>query len=260
MPTEVGRVTAQNCMRYDVTLRIPPSLKKLHVAAHATAHMRFGDDTNSTTPSLVKSNATTGAIDVPQPLRTLEDMFITFFSPWGNNLFLPSTTLAADRMNVEMTGGYLVGSVAVRERAKVLTQRGGARAHVDIVTLPYEGTADLRTVTGYGRTELSVFNPAKRNLAVDHLSTGNGDLVLHYERSFFQGPVEVHAKAFQGHSLQGTGKGVPGSVHEDMSWSTPENADADETEEKREMWVIDKDGKDTMKVSSRQGWVGLFFL
>ena len=263
---QTGEPSNKNCMRYDVTLRIPPSLKKLHVAAHSTAHIRFGDDTNSTSPSLAAVNATTGLVDAPQPLRTLEDLFFTLYSPFENNLLLTSTALAADRMNVEMTGGWMVGSLALRERTRILTQRGGAKAHLDVITVPSENsnseTAELRTVTGYGRTELNVFNPAHRHLSSDHLSTGNGDLVLHYERSGFTGPVEVNARALHAHNLQGTGKDVPTAAHEDMDWTTVDGAgaDLDGEDEKRHMWVLDKEGGDRMKVSSRQGWVGLFFV
>lgn len=220
LPPEGGREEgeapsgAKACMRYDIVLRVPRALRKLHVAAHAVAHVRFAESplANATVPP--RPLLAPGELPA-DPLRMLDDLFVTFYSPREDNVLLAShDVVAADRISLEMAGGWMTGSVGVRNRTRVMTQRGDAKAVLGVVAMPFipanaTGPADnsstrgtFRAVTGFESTDITFYNPYNRPMTAWYLSTGNGDLNLHYDKTDFNGQVNVTAKSFEVHDMQ----------------------------------------------------------
>lgn len=214
------------CIRYDVKVYIPPSLKKLHVASHSLAHIKF---------------------DKHAKIK-LEDLFVTLFSRDSNNIIQTTTSVKADRMSLEVTRGWIVGDVSVVDETDITTQRGDGVVHVDIYPeAPKDKenpeAVSLQTTTGAGKTQVWYHKNkgAKRPIDAMHLSSQNGPMEITYKGADINGLVDMEAENYETTGLESLGN--------------------IKTEEWNKQWthfVGNKDGKDKILVSTR-GWVGLYF-
>jgi hypothetical protein len=208
------------CMRYDMQVYLPPNLKKLYVAAHTLAHVRFDP-----------------AVEI-----VLDELAVTLFTSDADNLILASTTVVAGTMALEAYGGWLVGDVALGEQTRLLTQRGDAIMHVKVHprTLAILRKVDLQTVTGTGRSTLYYIDDRAswhRPIFSTHMSSGNGDLHLTYTHAGYNGYVDLVAKSYSVSGLRGT------VLQAGESGENP--------------WAGDKNGPDEMKIRSPRGRVEL---
>ncbi|KAI0081317.1 hypothetical protein K474DRAFT_1636080 [Panus rudis PR-1116 ss-1] len=221
-------IDAGSCMRYDVTMFIPPTIKKLHVSAHATTQIRFDPDAD----------------------LEIDSFFVTTFSNDPKTMVLPTEKMRGKTTRLEMIRGWLVGSVSVVEKSQIYTQRGDAVANVHVKPAAFLPGSDndepkkaiFESITGAGRTDLfweSDKGTPHRQIEAVHRSSRNGDIYLTYKQSEFSGKVTLDAKSYSATGLQGT---------------MDKNPDGTE----RQPWVGDENGKDTLAVHSR-GWVGLYF-
>ncbi|KAH7923410.1 hypothetical protein BV22DRAFT_1130677 [Leucogyrophana mollusca] len=214
-----------SCMRFDITVYLPRSLKKLEVNSYSTTQLKF---------------PTEGTV-------TLDDLSVTLFSDNNNlNMLLPASSVQATRMSLQLYRGWLVGNAAISEKTIIDTQRGDSVANVHVSPVSPSnpqtpGAAQLETTTGSGRTDiLYVSNPALQHRPISsiHTSQRGGDLYLTYKEAEFNGQVEVKAKSSTTIGVQGM---MPGQGNTGLQW------------------VGDKDGGDSIKVTSPRGWVGLYF-
>ena len=91
---------ADFCTRFDVTIFLPASVQTLHVQSHATTQIAF---------------AAGAQLD-------LDALFVTTYGLNTRNMLLPSAGVRARKTKLQMTRGWLVGDVAVLERAELVTQ------------------------------------------------------------------------------------------------------------------------------------------
>ncbi|RDB16669.1 hypothetical protein Hypma_002683 [Hypsizygus marmoreus] len=222
--------SSSSCMRYDIKLFVPPTLKKLHVASHTTMHVEF--DANA---------------DVK-----LDDLFVTMFSMSKDNMILPHQGVRGTHMALEVYRGWIVGDVAIVNSTAITTQRGdgitNVRAHPAAPVNPaVPDPASLRTTTGAGRTDIFYVTPKafKRPINNIHMSSRNADMYLTYRQAEFSGRIELDSKSYTATGAQPYPKTQP-SGDDDVGipvWTH---------------WVGDKDGADEVYVKSR-GWTGLYF-
>ncbi|KAF8583877.1 hypothetical protein K439DRAFT_1188087 [Ramaria rubella] len=212
------------CMRFDITVQIPPALRALTVKSQSLVHVKYDEHT---------------------PL-SLSDLTIDLTSTLSDNLLLPHEQLGTTRTTLKMRRGFLAGSLAFSESADISTSRGSAVTNLKVSPLPSsdDRAAQLTTNTGSGRADIIYANPDLRGVASSHSSTG-GDLYLTYKQAGYNGRVDVQAKSTTSSGLQGMMVGRPGTG-------------SDQGRVKELPWVGDKEGKDTMKVRT-SGWVGLYF-
>ncbi len=214
------------CIRYDVKLYVPSSLKELHISSHALAHINFDKDAKI----------------------QLKDLFVTLFSLDRDNIIQTTTSVKADKMWLEVTRGWIVGDVSVGNEANLMTQRGDGILHVNVhPEAPKDKknpeAVSLQTTTGAGKTYVVYHKNkgAKRPIDSMHLSSKNGPMEFTYKGAGFNGLVNMGAEDFKAtalESLQGGGDG-----EQNQQWTH---------------YAGNKDGGDKMSVSSR-GWVGLYF-
>jgi hypothetical protein len=215
----------QSCIRYDVKIIIPPSLKKLHLGSHTLTHVKFDENAK------IK----------------LEDLFVTLFTTHQENIIQSSTSVKADRVKLQVMRGWLVGDVAVVDGMDLITQRGDGVLHVDVYPEPPRDkqnpeTVTLDTTTGAGRTNV-VFHAnkgPKRPINGVHISSKNGPMEFSYKDSGFEGLVGLVSKDSKQTGLE---KLDEGDVHEGDQWN---------------YYVKNKEGRDRIRVNSR-AWVGLYF-
>ncbi|KAJ4468198.1 hypothetical protein J3R30DRAFT_1682837 [Lentinula aciculospora] len=216
---------SSSCIRYDVTMYIPKTLKKLHILPHAVAHVRFD----------------------PQAHIDLEDTFVTLYDMDKRNLIEPSENLRSTSLSLEVYRGWIVGHAAIVNETTITTQRGDGVANVNVHPTPPANPTNpepvsLRTTTGAGRTDLYFENDKAyphRPIKSIHSSSRNADVYLTYKNAEFDGNVKLDSSSFtatgaKSYSLGGQGKG---------QWTH---------------WVGDMDGKDEIFIKSR-GWTGLYF-
>jgi len=224
------------CMRYDVVVHIPPTVKKLHIASHAVAHVKFDD--------------AIAAVDADAAVK-LEDFYVTFFNPREENMLVANTQIQAERMSLELPGGWMLGSAAVLQSTRLLTQRGTAHAKMDIVTMPSaeapSSVASVQTVTGVGHSHFTIVNSPHRVLDTHHQSSGNGDIFLHYEQAQFEGEIRMASKSYKTEGLEKLGTAATFLELDPNSrpWSGSRNKT--------------KSGVDEMSIRSRLGYVELSF-
>ncbi|OBZ67196.1 hypothetical protein A0H81_12872 [Grifola frondosa] len=164
-------ITTSACMRYDLTLFVPPNLKKLHVQVHSVTHVKFDTDSNI----------------------NLGTLFVTMYGIDKRSMLLPHQGVHADHLALELMSGWLVGDVAIVETTKLTTQRGDA-------------VANVHTTTGAGRTDIFYVNHPgfpHRPISSTHRSSKNGDIYLTYQEAEFNGTVELTAKSFTAIGMQG---------------------------------------------------------
>lgn len=217
---------ASSCIRYDITMYVPPNLKMLSVAARPTTHVQFDPDS---------------------PI-TLDQLFVTLYHEDPNNMILPHPNLRASHLALEVYRGWIVGDVSISNHTVITTQRGDGVANVRVHPTPDEDAdasparAYLNTVTGAGRTDIVYVSDkgyAHRPISSTHMSSRNADIYLTYSDAEYNGYINLQAKSYTARNM----KGVDSSRDE---WSEHSH------------WVGDKDGGDTMLVKSR-AWVGLYF-
>ncbi|OSX66596.1 hypothetical protein POSPLADRAFT_1038669 [Postia placenta MAD-698-R-SB12] len=213
---------ASKCMRYDMTVYLPPTAKKLDVQTRGASQLKFDTESNF----------------------DLDALSVSMISLDENNMLLPHKGVHAGSLTFEMTRGWLVGDVAIVDKTTLTTQRGDAVMNVHVHPAPSTAeppaTARLQTTTGAGRSDVFyVSHPGHphRPISSVHRSSKKGDLYLTYKEAEFKGTVNLKAKSYSAKGLQGTvrpeGEGLP--------------------------WVGDKDGSDSLEVNSPSGWVGLYF-
>ncbi|KAK7687159.1 hypothetical protein QCA50_009662 [Cerrena zonata] len=216
-----------SCMRYDIKMTIPPSIKRLHIQAHATTHIKFNDTSNI----------------------ELDRLYITTYTTDPLNMILPTEHVRAKQVNFEMVAGWLVGVTRLVEKTVVLTQRGNAHTNLHVKPAPSLGEtpapAILETTTGAGRSDI-FFESDKasphRPIQATHRSSRNGDIYLTYKDAEYNGKVKFDAHSYTTKGLHGTFGRV------------------DDHNGKSDLpYVGNPEGVDKLTVSSPRGWVGLYF-
>jgi hypothetical protein len=217
---------AGSCIRFDMTMYVPPSLKKLDVALHTTTHVQF----------------------TPSARINTEDLFVTLFAMDSKNIIVPSAHVTSQRQALEVYRGWIVGDASIVKETSITTQRGDGVANVKLHPAPPNSNvpepATLRTTTGAGRSDFFYVGEKafKRPIDSTHISSGNADMHLTYTGAEFSGRIDMSSKSF---SMTGAQRIAP-SRHDDEITST---------------WTHfsgDIDGGDKISVSSR-GWTGLYF-
>ncbi|KAJ7262285.1 hypothetical protein B0H12DRAFT_1201414 [Mycena haematopus] len=214
------------CIRYDVKMFVPPTLKKLNLASRTISHVQFDPDSHI----------------------QLDDFFVTLFSPKPLNMILPHNNLRAHKMQLEVTEGWIVGDVSLESTTKITTQRGGGvmnvRVHPTLAVDPASPeVATLRTTSGSGRTDVFYVEqnaPVHRPISSIHMSSKNADMYLTYRDAQYNGQIELAATSYTATGVQRIG--AIGEKPQDQ-WTH---------------WVGDQQGKDELSIETR-GWVGLYF-
>ncbi|KAL1714227.1 hypothetical protein EV715DRAFT_295311 [Schizophyllum commune] len=218
-----------SCIRFDMVVRIPPNLKKLHVASHSTTHVRFA----------------------PSAEIHLETLFVTLYDMDSRNRVLPNRALQADAISLEVYGGGILGSIAAVERASLKTQRGDGLMHVTVHPIQRDGgPVSFSTTTGGGRTNIAwIGNEAveRRPIRGTHISSRGGDMNLDYHDAGFEGLVQMDCRTYSASALhaieepkieEGQGEG---GMPSDPRWTH---------------YVGDREGEDRLYIES-SGWAGL---
>ena len=219
---------AGSCIRFDVTMYVPPNLKKLHVALHTTAHVQFAPGAHINT----------------------EDLFVTLFSTDSNNIIAPAEHVTSQRQTLEIYNGWIVGDASIVKETSITTQRGDGVANVKLhPALPSDSStpepATLRTTTGAGRSDFFYIGEKafKRPIDSIHVSSRNADVYLTYSGAEFSGQIAMSSKSF---SMTGAQRIAPGHSIGNPKPSTWTH------------YAGDINGGDKISVSSR-GWTGLYF-
>ncbi|KAJ7594788.1 hypothetical protein C8J56DRAFT_855302 [Mycena floridula] len=216
--------SSTSCIRYDIRISIPPSLKKVHIASHSAA----------------MQVAFTGQ------LSTLDDFGVTLYRMSDLNMILPTQTFSSTRMKLEVYRGWIVGEVGIIESTSVATQRGDGVTNVRVYPKAPEDPVNpepvvFETVTGAGRTDVVFLSDktfAHRTISSKHVSSRNADVYLTYRDAEFSGLVELKSTSYSSRGLQPYAP----SADDSIKWTH---------------WVGSKDGEDRIQVNSR-GWTGLY--
>ncbi|KAF7309551.1 hypothetical protein MIND_00326000 [Mycena indigotica] len=216
--------TANACIRYDMRIFVPPTLKKLRVGAHALTHVQFD----------------------PNSFIHLEDFFVTLYTPHSTNMIIPHNNIRANNMALEVFQGWIVGDVALDGATKVTTQRGAGIMNIRVHPASAEDPAtpeavSLRTTSGSGRSDIFYVDHehVHRPMSNVHMSSMNADMYLTYKDANYRGRLELSSKSYTATNLQ--------------------RFDSDDTEDKKwTHWYGDQQGKDEISIKSR-GWVGVYF-
>ena len=216
-----------SCVRYDMTMYVPPSLKKLDIVLHTTTHVQFAAGAHVNT----------------------EKLFVTLYSTDSNNMIVPSKDLTSQRQALEVFRGWIVGDASIVKETSITTQRGDGIANVKLHPAPPSDsnspeTAVLRTTTGSGRSDFFYLGEKafKRPIDSRHISSKNADVYLTYTGAEFSGKIDLSSKSY---TTTGAQK-ITGSRPIDndvLTWTH---------------YVGDINGSDRISVTSR-GWTGLYF-
>jgi len=219
---------AGSCIRYDITMYVPPNLKKLHVALYTTTHVRFAPGAHINT----------------------EDLFVTLFSVDSNNIIIPGEHVTSQKQALEVYRGWIVGDTSIVKETSITTQRGDGVANVKLHPTPPSDIntpepATLRTTTGAGRSDFFYIGQKtfKRPIDSTHISSKNADMYLTYCSSEFSGKIEMSSKSFSMTGAQRIASSLRPISNDDGTWTH---------------YVGDMNGGDKISVSSR-GWTGLYF-
>ena len=213
------------CSRLEMTIYIPPNLKKFSLSSYVESHVQFAKDT--------KINA--------------DKLFVTLFHSSKNNIIKSSQSVQAKKLALEVYEGWIVGEATVVDTLDIMTQRGSGIANVKVsAAAANHGHAEgekvqFTTASGSGRSDFwyTQRGLVKRPVNARHLSSKNAELYLHYEGSDFNGKVELDSRS---NVVTGLSPYVK-STQEDSGWTHTAGR---------------SDGQDRMVVESR-GWVGLYF-
>ncbi|KAI0365435.1 hypothetical protein BV20DRAFT_1101162 [Pilatotrama ljubarskyi] len=209
------------CMRFDVTIYLPPTLRTLHLQAHALTQIKVDPDSNI----------------------NLDKFSVTMYKLDTRNMLLPSEGLHARTMKLQVTRGWLVGDVTIVDEASLMTQNGDATLNVRVHPAPSSveppAPAKLLRSSGAGRADVFWVNhPGLSHRPIDatHHSSMRGKLYLTYGDAAFNGTVDLSAKSF-------SATGLHNSFHQ---------------EDAGPAWVGSREGPDRM-LAKAQGWAGLYF-
>lgn len=217
-----------SCSRYDITLHIPPKLKKLALSPHTLAHIQFQ----------------------PKSSIDLDDLHITSYVSHADNMILPHRDLRTKNLFLEVFRGWIVGDVSVGEHASITTQRGDGIANIRFHPLPpQDATApepcEVQTTTGAGRTDVFFIGDKAhphRPIKATHMSSRNGDVYLTYREAEFSGRVALSSRSYTTTGLQSFARNTTGETNTGTNWTH---------------WAGDEHGIDEIIVKSR-GWTGLY--
>lgn len=216
-----------SCVRYDVTMYVPPSLKKLDIVLHTTTHVQFAAGAHINT----------------------ENLFVTLYSTDSNNIIVPSKHITSQRQALEVYRGWIVGDASIVKETSITTQRGDGLANVKLHPAPPSHPnapepAVLKTTTGAGRSDFFYIGEKafKRPIDSTHISSRNADVYLTYNEAEFSGRIGMSSKLY---SMTGAQKITPSRPigNDPLTWTH---------------YVGDINGGDRISVSSR-GWTGLYF-
>ncbi|KAL6307841.1 hypothetical protein BKA93DRAFT_21842 [Sparassis latifolia] len=214
------------CMRYDIKVSVPPTLKNLAVSTRTVTHIKF--DTDS-------------MFDFDKLSVSMRAMMET------GHLLLPHTGVHAGMLLFDISRGWLVGDVAIVDKTTLSTSKGDAVMNVHVHPVPstadLPATAELQTTTGTGRTDVFFVSSAghvHRPISSTHSSLRGGEMYLTYKEAEFKGEVDLSAKSYSASGLQGSMM-----RHGGMGGELP--------------WVGDKNGGDKIVAQSPNGWIGLYF-
>lgn len=198
LPTDESRVVfstpnylgAGACVRYDIVLRVPRGVRKLHVQAHAKAHIKLAEGSDA--------------------LKDLDDLFVTMYSLDKDNILQTTEDVKSKRIAFQVTRGYVVGAVSIDSRTAVTTQSGDAivniQAYPHTTDTNLDGPAELSTLTGAGRTDVTYHAPVpRRPILSEHRVQNGGDIYLTYKDARFNGAVDVDAKSYSMRNIQSEG-------------------------------------------------------
>lgn len=223
LATPEAALESTACSRYDIDVYIPSTSARYHLAGHTPTHVRFHPDGDQ---------------------MSMDHLYISLYDVTGQSQIIPHANVHAAELKLEMSSGWLVGDVSVSNITMLNTHRGDARTHIEIKPTSYRSNGPeippvkLVTATGRGRTDITYASDPSfkhRTIHSDH-SSSTGDVYLTYKESGFSGLVRLDTKSL---SAIGILKLADGEEH----WTH---------------YVGDKDGGDTMMVSSK-GWTGLYF-
>jgi hypothetical protein len=226
--------SSSSCMRYEIKMYVPPSLRRLYVASHTAMHLQFDPSTNI----------------------ELDDLVVTMFDmDTSLSMILPQESVRASRLALEVYRGWIVGDVAVVNETTITTQRGDGVANVKAhPTTPVNSAvpepASFRTTTGAGRTDVFYITPKafKRPIKNVHMSSRNADMYLTYREAEYSGRIQLDSRSFTATGVQSFPKSGPSAEPDSGS----------DGKSKWTHWAGDKDGADTIYIQSR-GWTGLYF-
>jgi len=224
-----------SCMRYDITMYVPPTLKRLRVAAHTTTHIQFDPDSNI----------------------NLDGLLVNLYSMNAKNMILPHEGLLANHMTLELYRGWIVGDVSIVNSTIITTQRGDGISNIRVhPTAPVDPAlpdpAYLRTTTGAGRTDIFYVNHKEyphRPIRSVHMSSRNADVYLTYRDAEYNGFIILNSHTYTSSGIKTIATDQP---------ETNDEADGNGGKMKWTHWVGNKDGGDKLFVRSR-GWTGLYF-
>lgn len=210
-----------SCVRYDIEILLPPSVTKF---------------------TLTTGSHDAQVIVVPGAQIDMDKLSILMHGNDGNSMLLPTAGLRAKELHLEMTGGWLVGEVAIVERTLLSTQHGDAVSNVKFYPVPAEAKehlaiARLETITGRGRSDFVYIDARKgphRPISSTHRSSQASDMYLTYKQARFNGRVSVTARTSVAFGMTGVGS-------------------------RGGSWVGNAQGGDMLVVETRNGWVGLYF-
>jgi len=217
----------KSCMRYDMTLYVPSTLKTLELSMYSVTQIQFHPDAHI----------------------TLDNLLVKMNGMGENNMFLPNAGVRATNMDVGSSSGWIVGDMAIVNSTSVTTMNGNCVANVHLHPAPpinpeHPEPAYLITTHGNGRADFfyeSDHAYPHRPIVSSHTSTRNGDLYLTYKNAEYSGSIDLRAQSYTAHGMQVSHLGQT----EDGAKTLP--------------WVGNKDGGDKLVISSPKGWVGLYF-
>ncbi|PPQ93838.1 hypothetical protein CVT25_013547 [Psilocybe cyanescens] len=234
--SRIPAVDTAHCMRFDIKVNIPPTLKKLGVSAHADAHVAFAPGTRA---------------------AGVEELFVRLYQPSGNTngIIRPSTDVVAQKVTYEVYRGWIVGEASVAKHLEISTQRGDGVANVKI-TPSYPSDPDsldvatILTITGAGRSDFTVMGRKefKRQIKSTHSSSRNADMYLKYGEAEFDGKINLQSTSFT----------VTGASSLKRPLGSGDGGDDDEGKPKWTHFHGSEDGSDELYISSR-GWTRLSF-
>jgi len=210
------------CLKYDVTISVPPGLKKLRIVPHTDSHIQFASGAR----------------------LNLDALYVNVYgkSKSTNNMIVVGKDIHVRKLSLEVYRGWIVGEAPIVEETSISTQRGDGVANVKIFPdSNVSQKAVLQTTTGAGRSDFTYVgnsNAPKRQIQSVHLSSRNGDLYLNYREAKFNGKIQLQSRA---HTVVG---------------ATSFSASTQDTEWTQ--FVGSQDGTDEIHVNSR-GWTGLYF-
>lgn len=221
------------CMRFDIVLYIPSTLKTLSIDAHALAQIKFD----------------------PNAELYLDSLLIQTYGLDERAMVLSTEGIKANHLEINSYRGWLVGDMAIVNETVIITKKGPVYTNVHFhptapLDLDNPEPVHLTTRTDRGRTDLFFENHndedtnPHRPIVAQHLSGRmmgmGGDLYLTYKNAEFNGRVDLKAKSHTAYNLEGT------VLRQDQPIGMlPYHGNPG--------------GGDSLWVRAPMGWVGLYF-